>query len=57
LHAGLIAFSAGFAQTAGLVDLAGLYQRLTVVTGLLWLTLLAMHLRNQLTTTPHRPAR
>ncbi|WBB70737.1 DUF998 domain-containing protein [Micromonospora sp. WMMD812] len=49
--AGFVLSSAGFAQTAGLVDLAGLYQRLTIVVGLLWLTLLAGHLRSQHPTT------
>ncbi|GIJ30413.1 hypothetical protein Vqi01_55750 [Micromonospora qiuiae] len=53
--AGDILASAGFSQAAGLVDLAGLYQRITVVIGLLWLTLLALHLRSQLpSTTTHR---
>ena len=43
----LIAFvlsSAGFGQAAGLVDLAGLFQRLAVVVGFGWITLLAVHL-------------
>jgi hypothetical protein len=35
--------SAGFAQVAGLVDLAGLLQRVVVVVGFCWLTLLAVH--------------
>jgi hypothetical membrane protein len=35
--------SAGFAQVAGLVDLAGLLQRVAVVVGFCWLTLLAVH--------------
>jgi hypothetical protein len=35
--------SLGF-QTAGLVDFAGLFQRLTLVTGMTWLTLLSIHL-------------
>jgi hypothetical protein len=34
--------SAGFGQAEGLVDLAGLFQRLAVVLGLGWLTLLAV---------------
>ncbi|MEQ4304762.1 DUF998 domain-containing protein [Plantactinospora sp. B6F1] len=46
--AGDILASAGFAQVAGLVGLAGLFQRITVVIGLLWLTLLAVHLHGQL---------
>ncbi|MEU8300875.1 DUF998 domain-containing protein [Micromonospora sp. NPDC048909] len=52
--AGFILASAGFSQTAGLVDLAGLYQRITIVIGLLWLTLLAVHLRNHLSSTAAR---
>jgi hypothetical membrane protein len=36
--------SAGFAQTGGLVDLAGLFQRITLTTGWAWMTLLAVHL-------------
>jgi hypothetical protein len=36
--------SAGFGQAAGLVDLAGLFQRVAVVVGFGWLTLLAVHL-------------
>ncbi|MER7457530.1 DUF998 domain-containing protein [Micromonospora sp. NPDC126480] len=44
---GFVVASLGFAQAAALVDLAGLYQRLTVGTGLLWLTLLAVDLRNR----------
>jgi hypothetical protein len=35
--------SAGFAQLAGLVDLAGLLQRVAVAVGFCWLTLLAVH--------------
>lgn len=35
--------SAGFGQAAGLVDLAGLFQRVAVTVGLGWLTLLAVH--------------
>ena len=35
--------SAGFAQVAGLVDLAGLLQRVAVAVGFCWLTLLAVH--------------
>lgn len=34
--------SAGFAQVAGLVDLAGLFQRICVAVGFGWLTLLAV---------------
>ena len=36
--------SAGFAQVAGLVDLAGLLQRVAVAVGFCWLTLLAVQL-------------
>ncbi|WFE49178.1 DUF998 domain-containing protein [Micromonospora sp. WMMD1155] len=54
--AGDILAGAGFSQTAGLVDLAGLYQRITVIIGLLWLTLLAMHLRSQVSKATHRRA-
>ena len=35
--------STGFAQVAGLVDLAGLLQRVVVVVGFCWLTMLAVH--------------
>lgn len=41
--------SQGFSQSSGLVDLAGLLQRITVTIGWTWLTLLAIHL---LRTTP-----
>ena len=37
--------SAGFGQAAGLIDLAGLLQRVAVAVGFGWLTLLAVHLR------------
>ena len=36
--------SAGFGQAEGLVDLAGLFQRVSVAVGFGWLTLLAVHL-------------
>lgn len=36
--------SAGFAQAEGLVDLAGLFQRITISIGWIWLSLLAVHL-------------
>lgn len=35
--------SAGFGQAGGLVDLAGLFQRVAVIVGFGWLTLLALH--------------
>jgi hypothetical protein len=35
--------SAGFGQAAGLVDLAGLFQRVAVAIGFCWLTLLAVY--------------
>jgi hypothetical protein len=35
--------SAGFAQTEGLVNLAGLLQRITITIGWIWLTLLAIY--------------
>jgi hypothetical protein len=38
--------SAGFAQAAGQVDLAGLFQRITITIGWSWLTLLAIRLLN-----------
>jgi Protein of unknown function (DUF998) len=55
----LIAFwfaSAAFAQTESLVDFGGLFQRVMIVTGWTWLTLLAVHL---LTARPqvHDPVR
>jgi hypothetical protein len=37
-----ILFSAGFGQTEGLVDLAGLLQRVALIVGFGWLTLLAV---------------
>jgi hypothetical membrane protein len=40
---GFVLSSAGFGQAAALVDLAGLFQRLTVAVGLGWITLLAVH--------------
>ena len=40
--------STGFAQVAGLVDLAGLLQRVVVAVGFCWLTLLAVQLRRGL---------
>jgi hypothetical membrane protein len=36
--------SVGFAQTEGLVDVAGLLQRITIIIGWGWLSLLAVHL-------------
>jgi hypothetical protein len=36
--------SAGFGQIEGFVDLAGLFQRIAVIIGFGWLTLLAVHL-------------
>ena len=47
--------TAGFAQVAGLVDYAGLFQRVTLIVGWLWLTLLAVYLmktRSQPITAP-----
>ena len=41
---GFVLSSAGFGQAEGLVDLAGLLQRLAVTAGFGWLTLLAVHL-------------
>jgi len=37
-----ILFSAGFGQTEALVDLAGLLQRVALIVGFGWLTLLAV---------------
>jgi len=37
-----ILFSAGFGQTEGLVDFAGLFQRVALIAGFGWLTLLAV---------------
>jgi hypothetical protein len=36
--------NAAFAQTPGLVEFGGLFQRLTIIIGFTWLTLLALHL-------------
>lgn len=41
---GFVLASLGFGQVAGLVDLAGLFQRITIIVGATWLTLLALHL-------------
>jgi len=41
---GFVLASVGFGQAEGLVDLAGLFQRIAVITGFGWLTLLAVHL-------------
>jgi hypothetical protein len=41
---GFVLASAGFGQAEGLVDLAGLFQRVAVAVGFGWLTLLAVHL-------------
>jgi hypothetical membrane protein len=42
--AAFVVTSAGFGQAAGLVDLAGLLQRITLTIGWSWLALLAVHL-------------
>jgi hypothetical protein len=39
---GFVLASAGFAQARGLVDFGGLFQRITITVGWLWLTLLAV---------------
>jgi hypothetical protein len=41
---GFVLASAGFAQAEGLVDFGGLFQRITITVGWLWLTLLAVDL-------------
>jgi len=41
---GFVLTTLGFAQSQGFVDIAGLLQRLTVIVGWAWLTLLAVHL-------------
>jgi uncharacterized membrane protein YhaH (DUF805 family) len=46
--------SAGFGRAEGLVELAGLFQRVAVIVGFGWLTLLAVHL---LRGTPEPPRR
>ena len=46
--------SAGFGQAESLVDLAGLFQRIAVIIGFGWLTLLAVHL---LRASPEAPRR
>src|SRR5215216_6817877 len=48
--------SAGFAQAEGLVDLAGLLQRVAVTVGFGWLTLLAVHLLRASTEVSRRMA-
>jgi uncharacterized protein DUF998 len=40
---GFILSSAGFEQAEGLVNLAGMFQRVAVIAGFGWLTLLALH--------------
>jgi hypothetical protein len=37
----------GFSQVPGYSDLAGLFQRLSIVSGFGWLTLLALYFRNE----------
>ena len=39
----LVITSAGFAQVEGLVNYAGLFQRITLTIGWAWLTLLAIY--------------
>jgi Protein of unknown function (DUF998) len=46
----------GFSQADGLVDLGGLFQRVTLVTGWAWITLLAVHLLRALPDGTHEPA-
>src|SRR5215212_11758531 len=46
--------NAGFAQAEGLVDLAGLLQRVAVTVGFGWLTLLAVHLLRASTEVPRK---
>lgn len=48
-----IVTSAGFAQVQGLVNYAGLFQRITLTIGWTWLTLLAVHMLHVL---PQPPA-
>ncbi|GAA4978349.1 DUF998 domain-containing protein [Actinopolymorpha pittospori] len=43
---GFFLFGLGFAQVEGLVEIAGLSQRLTIAVGWGWVTLLAIHLHN-----------
>jgi hypothetical protein len=45
-----VVMSVGVQQTAGLVDLVGLFQRIMLVAGMTWLTLLSIHFM-------HAPAR
>ena len=45
---GIVLASVGFSQAEGLVEFAGLVQRLTVTSGWAWLTLLAIHLLGSL---------
>lgn len=42
--AGFLLAGIGFAQTPGLVEIAGALQRVTIATGWAWLTVLAIHL-------------
>lgn len=46
--------SAGFGQAESLVDLAGLFQRIAVIVGFGWLTLLAVHLLRASSEAPRR---
>lgn len=41
---GFIIFGGGFAKTSKLASIAGLLQRLTIVVGAIWITLVALHL-------------
>jgi hypothetical protein len=50
---GFVLTSAALSQAPGLVAYGGLYQRITVVTGFSWLTLLAIRTNNALASTPN----
>jgi hypothetical protein len=50
---GFVLTSAAFSQAPGLVAYGGLYQRITVVIGFSWLTLLAIRTNSALASTPN----
>jgi hypothetical protein len=54
--AAFVLTNVGFSQNASLVDLAGLFQRITLITGWAWLTAVAIHTLKPSRTTQARSA-
>lgn len=48
--------SAGFGQSPQLVNLGGLFQRASIITGFTWLTALSAHALRRIPTAPHHQA-